>query len=992
MDTTRPPTRRTLKVVSYNSTGLGDDKVCYIKHLLNTQCPDFVFLQETWLLPRTLSRLSCIDNDFMFHSVSGVDDSELLLGRPFGGVAIMWHNGWSNYVKRINCKSRRLSVITIECDNLALLFICVYMPCDVYCHIRVSDEFLDVLDEIECLVEQMSNHQVVIGGDLNVDLARDNSHSMYFLQWLERCSLKVAWCMSPSPERFTYADLNQASFSCINHWVLSPELTFTGMSADVIHEGINPSKHCPIALKLNLACEPSIPRDQNTDSPSYGSKIEWHKAKPYITRYQHELDRLLADLEFSGTHASHCGDWHCNNREHLRDIDSWCDDLVQVALAADHVFPRRQQGPSRTLCGWDESVGHFKSESLFWHDVWNANGRPKHGWLFNQMRVSKKDYMYAVRRLKRRQKELKASKFAHAIANDNSRDFFKEVKKMSCKPKPINMINGVQDEYEIASVFRKKYETLYNSVLSDSSELAQVKRSVLDAMSRSNWSNVAIDVDLVRKGVRRLNAQKKDGYSDYNSCHLIYGSQQYFCHLAKMVRAMYIHGYQPELLLNATIISIPKDYNKSLVDDNNYRGIALCSSLSKLLDIIILLRNEDSIRTSDNQFAFKKQSSTSLCTYVLKEIVHSFLMHGSRIFACFLDATKAFDRIRFDQLFSVLIKKGMSPIDIRLLLFQYEHQKCRVSWKNSFSEYFSVANGVRQGGVASPNLFCIYLDSLLNELEREGVGCHVDQHYFGCLTYADDIALLSPTIEGLQSMLNICENFCSVSKLQFNPSKSVCVCFRKEKNFDITPLTLSGALLKWSDSVRHLGHTLMFNLSEEKEIAIKRGDLVGRSNVLMSNFANMNHDVRLKVFHSQCAHLYGCQSWNLSDHNVKYFHTMYNRCVRRVLNLPYRTHTALLPHLSDRPNISFLIGKRVHNFIMKMSLLDNKIGHFVRKSLENSSSIIASNLSLAESYFDINVDENDVITAQAIHDLLFNRPLNFSLDEATEMAHYLCVN
>ena len=48
-------------------------------------------------------------------------------------------------------------------------------------------------------------------------------------------------------------------------------------------------------------------------------------------------------------------------------------------------------------------------------------------------------------------------------------------------------------------------------------------------------------------------------------------------------------------------------------------------------------------------------------------------------------------------------------------------QQLRVRWNSS---PFKVSNGVRQGSVLSPILFSVYLDSLLVDLSKSGVGCY----------------------------------------------------------------------------------------------------------------------------------------------------------------------------------------------------------------------------------------------------------------------------
>ena len=71
-------------------------------------------------------------------------------------------------------------------------------------------------------------------------------------------------------------------------------------------------------------------------------------------------------------------------------------------------------------------------------------------------------------------------------------------------------------------------------------------------------------------------------------------------------------------------------------------------------------------------------------------------------------------------------------------------QRMSVQWNHdSLSRSFTVSNGVRQGGVLSPFLFAVYLDSLLNELSLTGVGCCWRWMFAGVFCFADDVVLLA---------------------------------------------------------------------------------------------------------------------------------------------------------------------------------------------------------------------------------------------------------
>ena len=81
-----------------------------------------------------------------------------------------------------------------------------------------------------------------------------------------------------------------------------------------------------------------------------------------------------------------------------------------------------------------------------------------------------------------------------------------------------------------------------------------------------------------------------------------------------------------------------------------------------------------------------------------------------------------------------------------------------VKWNNAHSTAIHVSNGVKQGGVLSPILFCIYVDTLFQLIKTKGIGCHIGSHFCGAFGYADDIILLSPSVSGLQSMLDSCND------------------------------------------------------------------------------------------------------------------------------------------------------------------------------------------------------------------------------------------
>ena len=90
-----------------------------------------------------------------------------------------------------------------------------------------------------------------------------------------------------------------------------------------------------------------------------------------------------------------------------------------------------------------------------------------------------------------------------------------------------------------------------------------------------------------------------------------------------------------------------------------------------------------------------------MCAWLAVETIEYFLRNGSDVFACVMDMTKAFDKVRHSKLFWKLVEKCIPLIFIRLLLEKYEKQQANVRWNGVLSNPFPVANGVKQGAVLS---------------------------------------------------------------------------------------------------------------------------------------------------------------------------------------------------------------------------------------------------------------------------------------------------
>ena len=113
-----------------------------------------------------------------------------------------------------------------------------------------------------------------------------------------------------------------------------------------------------------------------------------------------------------------------------------------------------------------------------------------------------------------------------------------------------------------------------------------------------------------------------------------------------------------------------------------------------------------------------------------------------------------------------------------MLCFWYTHKKMVVRWGTTISTQFTVANGVKQGGIISPILFNMYMDDLSIALNNSGIGGYLGDAFLNHLWYANDICLISLPSSGMQKLLNICQNYATNHQLLYNGAKLFTLCFK----------------------------------------------------------------------------------------------------------------------------------------------------------------------------------------------------------------------
>ena len=290
--------------------------------------------------------------------------------------------------------------------------------------------------------------------------------------------------------------------------------------------------------------------------------------------------------------------------------------------------------------------------------------------------------------------------------------------------------------------------------------------------------------------------------------------------LLNIMRLSLIHAQVPTAwqTSNAAILSKPgkDDYYTA----KSFRIITLSSCTLKLMERLILWHLQRDLKMeialSPKQYGFRKGSSTESAILKLVSKIESALKIGNFSLGIFLDIAGAFDNIPFIAIKRALEKSKAKGNVSNWILHLITSRKLKLNLKGIAIVIWILA-GCPQGGVLSPFLWNIVLDSLLILLDT------INE----LLAFADDLAIILmgidlSTLRDLgQAYLRKINKWCEDNGLKLNAIKTQVIIFSRKNNINIPrPIKLHGIEVEFHNTVKYLGIHLDSRLNWHKHINI----------------------------------------------------------------------------------------------------------------------------------------------------------------------------
>ena len=319
----------------------------------------------------------------------------------------------------------------------------------------------------------------------------------------------------------------------------------------------------------------------------------------------------------------------------------------------------------------------------------------------------------------------------------------------------------------------------------------------------------------------------------------------------------------------------------------NYRPITLVSCLGKLFTGILSNRlytyAEQSDVLTSSQAGFRKGHSTTDNIFILYSLIEMLNFRKKKLFCAFIDLKQAFDTVWRDGLWWKLFNCDMDGKFLRLIKNLYNNIKSCLIDNGEQTVFFSCNVGLRQGENLSPFLFSVYLNDLEsfffhNDLNG-GIECsssNLDNAAYiyvklFILLYADDTVIMSESPNGLQSALNVYNDYCKQWKLTVNINKSKVVIFSKGRQANYS-FVLNDQLLDIESDYKYLG--VLFSKSgsfySAKKQLVNQAEKAMYSLIRKSWSLILPLDLQIELYEKMVKPilLYGSEVWGFGNLDV----------------------------------------------------------------------------------------------------------------------------
>ena len=290
----------------------------------------------------------------------------------------------------------------------------------------------------------------------------------------------------------------------------------------------------------------------------------------------------------------------------------------------------------------------------------------------------------------------------------------------------------------------------------------------------AGWSNRDFSLAEVTSVIKTLSGGKASGWDCIPNEFLINSPDLLLSWLVVLFNKIKDTGSMPIGWNKGRVTLVHKSGSREELA--NYRPITVIISLSalfsKILNQRLSLIVESHNLLGEIQNGFRKDRQMADNNFILDSILMKSKFLKQNVHLCYVDISKAYDSVNREILWKKLSSLGFSGAFLGCLQSLYTGDSL-VSFVDGISTRpIHPKRGLRQGCSLSPLLFALYISDLGSAISASSEGFMLGGVTFSGLLFADDIVLVSRSLQGLESLVSLVQKICSQLRLLINPKKS----------------------------------------------------------------------------------------------------------------------------------------------------------------------------------------------------------------------------
>ena len=911
-----------------------------------------MFIQEHWM-----SETEAADNfnidfqnyDFLTTSMDTFALPEDMLqksGPSWHGTALGWHSSLSSFVSKLPIVSSRFCGIKFKNEQITIISYSVYLP--------TSGQDDDFLDEISLLTHDIESNAsvvdtIVIGIDANTSIKSSKRRQRIFSEFLQNFSLET---ILPGDDP-TFHHNNGYSESQIDHILTNNREIINFHQQLCKHDDeINLSSHDAIIGSIKILNSTVTEETDYTDTYEdfNPKKIIWKKNPEYEEVTANILKDLLDNF---------------NQPEHLPALGEMCSNMI--ALSAEKLFetketknPQKRNTPKFSLALREAYSEHKRICS-----EWRKSGRPVS--TEHPAKAAKINSQRNIQKISR-EDEAQKTKQQHEDLMDthgtNISRMYKKLEKIrgaKCKQISIEEIETFHGKYtgnNVLEGFRANAEYLCNEKSeTEFSEkfLNQCSEDLMiihDISEEEALEIPPITLEALKDIIfKKLKTNKACDIYKLTTEHLRYSGDEVLTQLKTLInRVLENLSFltAPEFKIAIASV-IHKGKDKPRNHHKSYRFVRVCPLIGRIIDEHIrpMAVQISKPLQSPSQYGFTDKIAYLMGALQRNEAQKHCIDKKTTFFGCSLDGDSAFEVVSRIIQKRELYFSGEKGKLSKYNEGSYKNTQTRIKMNGKLSQPLNEYLGVGQGKIRSSDHYKIYINPVLETLEKANLGVNIGPINTGISCVADDLYLLTDDQVKLQGLLDICQHYGNLYRVKYGAAKTVISVVGSKKDMayydKIHPWTMNSQTVSVRENNEHLGLIVSGLSEEEKNIDLKikkaRGALFKLLGPVLSAKCHLSPAVQTHIYRVYICPIArsGLAAMTLRDSHTKPLTAFHRKILRGFLRISDRAPISALYFLTGELPITAKLHRDAFSLFFSIWINpQTKIHKIVCYLLENS--------------------------------------------------------